>query len=159
MYTVHVCPIERIWWSSIYPLYLFMATSSPHSCLTHLTQPPVPYFFLATDSLIWLWVVRWKHPIDILAGHSNKPVFFLQKVLKSSYKKVISINVSKLCIFPPFSTVYKSSQPSNFLSVIFFPTFSTDSKLASIFSFFYTYWKYWEKIFWVHISTFCELLS
>ncbi len=25
----------------------------------------------------WLWVVRWQHPIDILAAHSDKPVFFL----------------------------------------------------------------------------------
>jgi hypothetical protein len=63
----------------------------------------------------------------------------LKKVFKEIYKKVISIKVSKLCTFSASSTVYKSSQPCNFLCVHFFATFSTDSKSASNSAFFDTH--------------------
>jgi hypothetical protein len=84
----------------------------------------------------------------------------LIKVKKVSTTKFIGIKVYKLCTFSTFSTVYKSSQPCNFLCVLFFATFSTDSKSASNFAFFDTHIEnIWEKYFLGHIRTFGKLLS
>ena len=58
-------------------------------------------------------------------------------LISNPLKKCITIKVQKLCIFSPFSTVYKSYQPYNFLRVNFLDVFSTDSKLTSNSAFFY----------------------
>jgi hypothetical protein len=60
----------------------------------------------------------------------------LKKLEKIPMKKAISMKVLELGTFPPFSIVYKSSQPYNFLLVNFFATFSTDSNSASKSAFF-----------------------
>ncbi len=57
----------------------------------------------------------------------------LKKLYKISYNKFISVKLLELqCrYFLLFTTVYESSQPSNFLHVNFFITFSMDSNSAS----------------------------
>ncbi len=70
----------------------------------------------------------------------------VQKVLQKSYEHK-SID---LCTFPPFSTVttvYESSQPSYFLGVNFFATFSTFSKLASNSALLYSYRNIWGNVY------------
>jgi hypothetical protein len=54
----------------------------------------------------------------------------LKKVFKRAFKKLLAYKSVEIMYFSPFSTVYTSSQPSNFLSVIVLATFSTDSKSA-----------------------------
>jgi hypothetical protein len=49
-------------------------------------------------------------------------------LISNPLKKVISIKELKLCAFSSFSTLWKSSQPSNFLCVNFPDTFSIDIK-------------------------------
>jgi hypothetical protein len=57
------------------------------------------------------------------------------------------------------STVYKSSQPYNFLCVTSFATFLMDSNLASNIAFLIPISKLCKKIYLGHVSTFCKLLS
>jgi hypothetical protein len=65
------------------------------------------------------------------------------------------MKVVELCTFSPFSTVYKSFQPYNFLRVNFFATFSMDSNSASNSAFFDTHFEIiWENIFWVIFRNF-----
>ncbi len=59
-----------------------------------------------------------------------------------------------LWFFSPFSTVFKSSHPSNFLCLDFFATFSTDSKSASNSAFSDTHIENIEKYFWDKIALF-----
>ncbi len=89
---------------------------------------------------IWCWFqIRWK---------------ICKKI---PTKKVISIKVKELCTFSPFSTVYKSSQPCNFLRGNFFATFSTDSNSASN-SAFDTHIKIiWKNYFLVILPLFANL--
>jgi hypothetical protein len=82
----------------------------------------------------------------------------LKKCKKFLQKKVISIKVYKLYAFSTFSTVYKSSQPCNFLHVHFlllFQRFKISIKFLMI-----PILKIFGKIYFLgHISTFCKLLS
>ncbi len=72
------------------------------------------------------------------------------------HKKLLSWK----CTFSPFSTVYKSSQPYNFLCVNFFATFSTDSSSASNPAFSDIHIKLnWKNYFLGHISIFLRTLK
>ncbi len=83
----------------------------------------------------------------------------IEKVVKNSYKKVISIIVQKLCTFSSFSTEYISSQHSNFLCVNFLDTFSTVRNRHKILHFLIYIENIWEKFSWGHIISFCKLIS
>jgi hypothetical protein len=79
----------------------------------------------------------------------------LKKSEKVPTKKLLAKGVQIMYpTFSPFSTVYKSSQPSNFLCVNFLLLFATNSAFFDI-----HIENIRKKYFWGHFSTCCKLLS
>jgi hypothetical protein len=106
------------------------------------------------------WVAHVEDENDPLRKFYHKILYWCSKTLQnliqvlnllknftqSSYKRLLAKTGRNYMYFSPFSTAYKSSQPSNFSNANFFATTSTDSNSASN-SNWYPYQIYLKQIF------------